>query len=116
MKKAGELPSPRGQSRENLRLVGSVEVVVGLVPVTRRGHGLATTVAAGISLSIALGRHTGATKVVALLVPASASRGRTYTSSVSEKGGKYTDKKKDAYLDSWGWRDLRTGGRSPGRC
>lgn len=101
---------------ENLRLVGSIEVVVGLVPVTRRGHGLATTVAAGVALGIALGRHSGASEVVALLVPASASRGRTYASSVSEKGWKYTAEKKNAYLDSWGSQDLHTEGRSRDRC
>ena len=66
-------------NRGTLRLVGSVEVVVGLVPVTRRRHGLATTVAAGIPLGISLSRHARATKVAALLIPASASRRGTYS-------------------------------------
>ena len=59
-------------------MVASVEVVVGLVPVTRRGHRLATAIGCGISLGKGLSRHARPAKVVGLLVPASASRRGTY--------------------------------------
>lgn len=64
-------------AREELRLVASIEVGVGLVPVTGGGHRLATTVTTGIALGKALTGHARPSKVVCLLIPASASRGRT---------------------------------------
>jgi hypothetical protein len=79
------------KAQRNLRLVASIKVVVRLVPVTRRGHGLATPITSSItlgSLGIALSGHTRSAKVVALLIPASASRGRTY-SSVSKVGWRF---------------------------
>lgn len=72
------VPCSHGGGPGVLRLVASVEVVVGLVPVTRRGHGLATTVACSSALGEVLCGHAGSAKVVGLRVPASASRGRTY--------------------------------------
>lgn len=71
-------------SQTELRLVASVEVV-GLVPVAGRGHGLATAVTSGITcLGVALASHSRPIEVVGLLIPASTSRGRTY--STSERG------------------------------
>lgn len=74
-------PCSHGGGRGVLRLVASVEVV-GLVPVTGRGHGLATAETCSSALGKALSGHGGSAKVVGLRVPASASRGRAYQVSL----------------------------------
>ena len=68
-------------SKTELRLVASVEIV-RLVPVAGRGHRLATAIASGITcLGVALTSHSRSIEIVGLLIPASTSRGRTYSIS-----------------------------------
>ena len=67
--------------RTELRLVASVEVV-GLGPVAGRGHRLTTAIASSVTcLGVGLTGHGSSVEVVCLLIPASTSRGRTYSTS-----------------------------------